>query len=114
MSGFVFPVLGHILTRGKLRGLSKEVLRGTKVEGLVIDLRGEFKVALVLAIFKEVEEEEEKEGRNEGLVEDEGKTQENPKQGRNANRGSVKREKPKCRNLNSPKQLFNSEITEQG
>jgi len=40
MSGFVFPVLGHILTRGKLRGLCKEVLIGPRLEGLVIDLRG--------------------------------------------------------------------------
>jgi len=37
------------------------------------------KVVLVLAILKEVEEGEEKEGRNEGSVEDEGKTQENLK-----------------------------------
>jgi len=40
MSGFIRPVLGHILTRGKLRGLSKEVLRGPRIEGLVIDSRG--------------------------------------------------------------------------
>jgi len=40
VGGFVLPVLGHIFTRGKLRGLSKEVLRGPRVEGLVIDLRG--------------------------------------------------------------------------
>jgi len=33
-------VLGHILTRGKLRGLSKVVLGGPRVKGLVIDLRG--------------------------------------------------------------------------
>jgi len=40
ISGFVLPVLGHVLTRGKLRGLSKEVLRSPRVEGLVINLRG--------------------------------------------------------------------------
>jgi len=39
-SGFVQAVLGHVLTRGKIRGLSKEVLRGPRVEGLVIDVRG--------------------------------------------------------------------------
>jgi len=49
MSGFIFPVLGHILTRGKLRDLNKEVLRGPRVE-----------VVLVIAISKEVKEGEEK------------------------------------------------------
>jgi len=46
VSSFVLPVLGHILAEGKLIGLSKEVLRGARVEGLVIDLRGG-KVVLV-------------------------------------------------------------------
>ena len=38
VSSFALLMLGYILIRGELRGLSKEVLRGPRVEGPVIYL----------------------------------------------------------------------------
>jgi len=52
MGSLILPMFHHILTRGESGGLSKEVLRGPRVEGSVIYLGGGLDVVFIRAISK--------------------------------------------------------------
>jgi len=75
-------MLPYILTGGKSGGLGEEFSRGPGVEGFVIYVGRRVGSDFCSIHFKEIAKKEKKEGRNEGLAEDDGGTRETQKKHR--------------------------------
>jgi len=78
---------------GEARGLSEEVLGGPGVQGFVIYVGRRIGSGFCSSHLKEKANKREKEGRNEGLVEDDGATRRNPEKRRNKGGAEEKAEK---------------------
>jgi len=76
------PILPHILAGSKSGGLGEEFSGSPRVEGSVIYVGRTIISGFCSSHFKEKATKEKKEGRNEGLVEDDGATRRNPEKQR--------------------------------
>jgi len=72
-------VLPHILVRGKSGDLDEEFSEGPRVEGFVIDVGRRVGCSFCSGHLKKKAKRRKKEGRNEGLEEDDGATRETQK-----------------------------------